>query len=305
MLIGFLNTKLAANAVFMRKEAYLSMPLSYSVLITTQNTRTSFFKRALPSITLQSIRPKYVIIVNDGTPFTSQEKEKLKLILSSFEYVVLFNSFTTGAAGAWNSGIQYLYNKNFNGYVAILDDDDEWHENHIQLNLKQANDYNADVVISGLKMVQKDKLLPRCLPLNLKPQDFLTGNPGWQGSNTFVSMKTLKKVKGFRNGLLSTNDRDLAFRILSLPNIKVAYTNQWTASWHHDVDNNSLSLPKSKSKVQGLQWFWYLYQRFFTAEQRKDFFDRANCYFEISKEEIISIGENKPINTTLYGDLNV
>lgn len=159
-------------------------------------------------------------------------------------------------------------------------------------------------MISGLRMIKNGIDSKRKISTNLFPKDFLIGNPGWQGSNTFVSFEILKKIKGFRNGLLSTNDRDLAFRILSVPGINIAYTNKWTSNWFHESDQNSLSLPRSNSKILGLQWFWYIYREFFNKKMEEAFFKRADKCFGIKEIEIKNI-IYIPKNKTLEGDFCV
>lgn len=274
------------------------------VIVATQNMRKTFFERALTSIKQQTIRPENIIIVNDGIPFSVEQEEKIKYILDD-KYTVLPNIYTKGVAGAWNSALKFIYESSFKGFISILDDDDAWDANHLEENLIIAKLESADVVISGLRIINNNTLYTRKLPAKLAPKDFLIGNPGWQGSNTFVSMEVFKTVKGFRNGLLSTNDRDLAFRILSLTDLKVSYTNKWTSSWYVDSDDLSLSLPKSKSKIEGLRWFWYLYRTYFEEKNRNIFFERVWKLFQISEKEITTIGNNKPLQKGLLGDLDV
>lgn len=167
-----------------------------------------------------------------------------------------------------------------------------------------AKSNKADVVISGLRMIKNGVDSKRKFPNRLTANDFLIGNPGWQGPNTFVSLEVFKKIKGFRNGLLSTNDRDIAFRILNIPKINVAYTRKWTASWFRESDENSLSIPRSNSKILGLQWFWYIYKDFFDKEAKEAFFKRANKCFGIKEEEIKNI-KYVPANKTMLGDLDI
>lgn len=275
-----------------------------SIIVTTCNRRSSLYSKALYSISLQTLKPKHIVIVNDGEQFNSQENQQISTILKDCEYYIIKNSYSEGAAGSWNSGLKHLIKLSFLGYVALLDDDDTWDNNHLELNMECTKKNQADVVVSGLRMIKDNKDIGRKFPSNIKANDFLKGNPGWQGSNTFVSIETFKKIKGFRNGLKSTNDRDIAFRILSLPNIKIVYTNKWTSSWFHESDNYSLSLPRSDSKIEGLQWFWYIYKRFYDNETENDFFNRAAKCFGIQKYEIINI-KIKPKNTSLLGDLDV
>lgn len=243
-------------------------------------------------------------MVNDGKTFNSTDKEKINQCFKNINYILLENRYKKGLGGSLNTGLKYLISSNFNGYVSILDDDDTWDEDHLKINYDFAKLNNADVVISGLRMIKNGIDSKRKFPNSLTANDFLKGNPGWQGSNSFISIEILKKVKGFRNGLLSTNDRDIAFRILNVPKINIVYTENWTANWFFESDANSLSIPRSDAKILGLQWFWYIYKDFFNKEFQKAFFKRANEYFGIKEEEIKNI-KYKPTNRTMIGDLDV
>lgn len=273
-------------------------------MIATENCREKLYSTCIPSITKQRLLPDVVVLINDGKLFNEIEIDKIKKYFENIKIFFINNKHHKGVSGAWNSGIEYLDSINFFGFVAIIDDDDSWDSNHLQINYKFAKLNNADVVVSGLRMIKNGINLKRKLPVNLTVNDFLIGNPGWQGSNTFISLDILKKVRGFRSGLLSTNDRDLAIRVLNVSNIKIAYTNIWTANWFLELDNKSLSSPKSNSKILGLQWFWYIYQDFFNKEEEDAFFNRAYKYFEIDKKVILNI-KVLPENRTLVGDLNV
>jgi len=275
------------------------------VIIATQNIRETLYSRALKSIREQTVKPKQIIIINDNIPFSDQQKKRISSILDKNDYEILSNNYTKGAAGAWNSALKYISTLSYNGYIAILDDDDEWDKNHLELNLRIAQIESSDVVVSGLRIIKDGIHLSRELPNQLLPKHFLIENPGWQGSNTFVLMKVFKMVKGFRNGLLSTNDRDLAFRILCLSNIKISYTNRWTSTWYIDSKYESLSSSKSESKLEGLRWFWYIYNSYFDEKDRNVFFERAWKLFKITKKNIITIEKNKPKQKNLFGDLDV
>jgi len=116
-------------------------------------------------------------------------------------------------------------------------------------------------------------------------RDFLTGNPGWQGSNTFVSLPLLRAAGCFREGLQSLNDRDLALRLLRQPQAKPAVTNRWTATWYSDTCG-SLSEYGSPGKLHGLRQFWRLYRDDFTHEETKLYFERASRLFGFGYSDV-------------------
>ncbi|MBF0562160.1 MAG: glycosyltransferase [Alphaproteobacteria bacterium] len=128
---------------------------------------------------------------------------------------------------------------------------------------------------------------PESLPVHLTADDFLSGNPGLQGSNTFVALSALERAGDFTDGLPSLNDRDLAVRLLSLPDLQIAYTGEWTANWHHGDDPVSLSAPRSVAKIAGLQAFWRMHGPKMSQDAAAAYFDRAWRFFSVSREEIM------------------
>jgi glycosyltransferase involved in cell wall biosynthesis len=222
-------------------------------------------------------------------------------ILSPIPVVLLQNSRTSGAAGAWNTGLASLGNS-FHGYVALLDDDDEWDRHHLEANQAIARTEEADVVVSGLRRVVDGIEIARSLPSDLRARDFLTGNPGWQGSNTYVSMRRLALVRGFRDGLASLNDRDLAVRLLRSPGVRVGYTGEWTSTWHVRADRETLSTPRSRAKISGLRWFWRIYGAQMSLDEQTGFFQRADRCFGVARSEIIDPGSDVPPHTYPHGD---
>jgi glycosyltransferase involved in cell wall biosynthesis len=198
---------------------------------------------------------------------------------------VMCNLRRPGAAGAWNTGLEYLREIDFDGFVAILDDDDEWDNPHIALNLSKAKETGAELVVSGLRRVASGQVKHRELPVDLKDSDFLCGNPGLQGSNTFVSLRAMERAGGFTDGLPSLNDRDLAVRLLRA-SVQVAYTDQWTATWHHGIERQTLSSPRSLAKILGLQWFWRRYSGEMNEEEKVVYLERAYKCFGVTHEEV-------------------
>ena len=75
---------------------------------------------------------------------------------------------------------------------------------------------DKDAVISGIKILLDGEEIDNELPTSISIQDFLAGNPGWQGSNTFIRIKKIIEAGSFDEKLLCTHDRDLAIRCLQL-----------------------------------------------------------------------------------------
>lgn len=273
-----------------------------AVLIATKGRHDLLRNMSLPSVGRQSQPPVMVLLVADGCEI-SPETTREMATLAGGDFVVLANRRAKGAAGAWNTGLEFLVGRNFDGFVALLDDDDEWDGNHLAANLHAARHAKASVVISGLRLSRDGELLERAIPKDFTDRMFLAGNPGWQGSNTFVAMQALKVVGGFRDGLQSANDRDLAIRLLRCPGVRVAYTGEWTATWHLSSKRQSLSSPRSEAKLRGLRWFWQIYGSEMQPAEADEFFARAKKMFCIDREEILLNDHDRPPHREPRGDL--
>jgi hypothetical protein len=269
----------------------------------TNGRRDSLRFRSLHSVRRQICTPTTVILIADSCAISHEEVEELMALFGETEFVLLQNRRTAGAAGAWNTGLGYLLSAGFGGFVALLDDDDEWDEDHLAVNLGVALESSASVVISGLRLKVDGVLSERPLPRNLSERMFLTGNPGWQGSNTFVAMRALTAVGGFRDGMPSANDRDLALRLLRWPEVHVAYTHKWTATWHLSSARQALSSPCSATKLRGLRWFWNLYGQELSHAESEEFFTRADALFGFGRDEILAGSTDHPPHRELRGDL--
>jgi glycosyltransferase involved in cell wall biosynthesis len=245
-----------------------------------------------------------VVIVNDGSRFSRNQRREIEALLSPLPAVILKNTHVPGAAGAWNLGLAYLHGCH-NGFVALLDDDDEWDAGHLEINRAAALRSGADVVVSGLRRTVDGSEVPRPLVERLDARDFLVGNPGWQGSNTFVSMRRLAHVRGFRNGLASLNDRDLAVRVLRSPGVRTACTGEWTSTWHVSSSRTTLSTARSVAKISGLRWFWRIYGPEMSPDEASAFFQRADRCFGVLADEILHPGGDVPPHRNFHGDLHL
>jgi hypothetical protein len=188
------------------------------------------------------------------------------------------------------------------GFVAMLDDDDEWDSDHLAANLECAMRQQANIVVSGLRIRSAAGEIPREFITTLRDRDFLTGNPGWQGSNTFVSMELLAGVGGFRESLRSLHDRDLAIRLLRHPEARPTLVQHWTATWRIDLPGR-LSDRRGSAKLDGLRTFWTIYGHEMTDAERAAFFDRAEQLFGFSSQEICTAGIAPTCDRAIAGDL--
>lgn len=268
-------------------------PLKYKspviALVATLPERREKLQRALSTVLAQTVLPDAVVIVFDGDrpidcPMPQED--------SSVPVHCLINNLEKGAANTWNTGITYIAANWPDCYVGIIDDDDEWDSDHLATCLITAQQHSwPDVVLSGLRVICDDEELPREPIRDVCVQDFLVGNPGWQGSNTFIWLDTLLRAGKFTPGLQSCNDRDLAIRVLDLLSVNIAYTGSHSATWYLHSDRMALSNQNSQSKLAGLAYFYYLHGHRMEEELRQQFFSRSLQLFCWTQEQILQRAE--------------
>ncbi|HBP1718585.1 TPA: glycosyltransferase family 2 protein [Pseudomonas aeruginosa] len=256
------------------------------VLITTVPGRTELLRRAIASVCAQTMAPNSVVIVCDCGLMPADIAAAIDLVVEDLHW--LENPGPSGAANAWNTGIDYIAQRWPDDYLAILDDDDTWDSEHLLECLSCAVQADwPDLVISGIRTWLDGIEQPREPIRTMCVSDFLAGNPGWQGSNTFIRIATLLRAGGFTPGLSSCNDRDLAIRVLSLDDVRPAFTARHTVNWHHERGRACLSSAGSDGKLNGLARFHQLHGWRMTVELEIRFFTRAQDLFGLSRDLIL------------------
>lgn len=256
-------------------------------LIATLPTRETLLRVAIPSIAKQARQLNALVIVTDNFSMSASVVKALRRQLPRTDVHFLSNAKAGGVANTWNTGIEYIAAHWPEAYIAILDDDDQWDPEHLSLCEEETRRAGwPDAVVSGLRVLINGAEVECDPPLCFSIEDFLTGNPGWQGSNTFIRLTTLIEVGCFTEGLKSCNDRDLAIRVLSRPDPKLVFTGKHTASWNLDSDRTSLSSRRSDAKRIGLAQFLALHGHRMNEAVRHRFFKRAENLFGWSEEEI-------------------
>jgi len=212
------------------------------VVIATSMGRSDFLvDRSLYSVYQQrNINPRCIYIIDDNED--KRELSKLKVRIKAlresyfsgmfegeipqdyFHTRVIRNNRSRGRAGsgAWNCGAMHAYRtygKGKKSYLAILDDDDAWHPDylsHCTRLINQSERYIAAIISSFYRCEPDGDSLVTVQRNQLSVNDFLVGNPGWQGSNTFVEMTAFWKAGGYDESMYSTHDRDFAIRFLDV-----------------------------------------------------------------------------------------
>ena len=177
--------------------------------------------------------------------------------------------------------------------MVILDDDDEWKENHVEscLDAAERNGDDCKWVVSGILRKRSnggyhEEPIPDKKP---SPKDFFDTNPGIQGSNLFVNCGLLVQAGMFDEALPSTTDRDLCIRLCDLlhnSSEKVfASTGTRTVIHYADGTHNRVSTRGSQAKIDGLKLFYFKYAPRMNATQRRAFKNRAKDRFDCDLRE--------------------
>ena len=180
-----------------------------SVVVPTHN-RVWLLEKAINSVLMQTERNFELIIVDDAS--TDQTSELLNNFIEIDTRIrVIKNKVALGGGGARNVGIFASKGE----WVAFLDDDDEWVENKLSLQLEKVNLSPSSVACScdyehhyPFGLVRKF-VIPERIALN----ELYYGNVLGGASMCLCSRNVLLKIQGFDTKLKSGQDWDLWVRL--------------------------------------------------------------------------------------------
>lgn len=184
-----------------------------SVVIPTFN-RPLLARRAVVSALAQTISNIEVIVVDNGS---NEKLNTAEIIHSINDTRVRFISYTdnNGPSATRNKGIEAAKGE----YIALLDDDDIWFEEKLEMQLKNLNSNKAGITafISQKGKNQKTKIK------NITVYE-LQRNRDWAiCSGLIILADLIKKIK-FDNEIRVGEDMDLLFRVLKIE--KICYLNE-------------------------------------------------------------------------------
>jgi len=263
-----------------------------STVIVTYN-RIKLLKRAIISVIKQKRKTDYFYVISNSNDETFKKEIELS---KKYNFKLFRNKRTNNYAGALNTSIEEIIKEQFiseNIYFASLDDDDEWLPDYLY-EIEKANDNNNDLITAYyLRFSPTENVLMK-LSHKITEKDFLTGNPGIGGSNTFIRLTTLLKAGAFDEALFASVDRDFFIRVFQLqPKHKIVNKHLVTA--HTDKNRKRLTTDKQK-KEKSFQVFYYKYKNLMNKEDENKFFDRIRALFSIEKTKINILKENNYTN---------
>ncbi len=258
-----------------------------TVIIATKNRTTLLKERSLKSVYNQSTLPHQVIVVDDSDAqrfiddnISVIEEYQNKALRLQINHII--NHRTKGAAGSWNSAVDYILSQKQipeNTFIAILDDDDEWHSNYIKMSFDNIRKHSLDMVACDFYRITEEGKEINTAPNRLDVNDFLVGNPGIQGSNIFIRLSCFLEAGCFDENIESCTDRDICIRITDLATIK--YRRVAIPLMNHFAESTRvrMSTPNTEIKNSGLNNFWLKYSKRMTEEQKEGYLKRAKTLF--------------------------
>ena len=273
MLIQDAAARVADNA---------SIPLV--VLVAATDRPHLHLSRTIPSLLRQSREWDAIVVVDDSIDSSSAIRANFGSAgLAGLR--IIPNARIKGAAGAWNTGLDFIRATFGEAWVAILDDDDEWEADHLR-SCHAGASQEVDAVIGGIVTYVDGVSASVAMHDMFVPDAFLRHNPGWQGSNTFVRLSVLEKAGRFDETLACTHDRDLAIRLLSLDGFSHVRTRLETVMYHISAREPAYTRSLNPVKLEGLRAFWVKHRSRMTSADETAFFAHAATMFGFRPNQI-------------------
>ena len=184
------------------------MPTSVGVVVPTFN-RAHTLGRALESVLAQTLRPRQIVVVDDGSTDATAE------LLAKYPDVICLRQENRGVSAARNLGIRHCGCD----WIALLDSDDEW------LPEKLRGQFEALADNPGHRLIHCDEIWIRN-GRRVNPADRHRKRGGWifeyclplcvvSPSAAVIEKSLLEEAGGFNERLPACEDYDLWLRICS------------------------------------------------------------------------------------------
>lgn len=225
-----------------------------TAIITTIGT--DYLRKAIYSVKAQTYKNIELIVCYDGNNF-NEFKEKTE---NEFDSLILLNVGPfNNANNARQTGIAQANGK----YIALLDDDDYWHEKHIEENINEAEKCKNDniLLVSNSILVSNQKesrVLPEryydskkesvaeylfCLKKNKKTL---------MQTSSFFFNKEVAVLYPFDTSLSLHQDYDWVIRVDRSHQVLIKQTQHNTSYYVIDANLNSIS--KKSRAIDSLNW---------------------------------------------------
>jgi len=193
----------------------------------------SYIDRAIQSVLDQSILPKEIVIVDDGSDDnTLQVLDKYRNLKGPPEIKILSQN-NKGAGSARNLAI----NSAFANFVAFLDSDDEWLPEKLARSMSHIESGNLGLVAHNGWIMENNQPTKNDIATRFeKASNSLFHGIYRRGflstSSVIVERALINQVGGFDTSLAAGQDFDLWLKILSAQDIKFKVFDEYLTKYH-------------------------------------------------------------------------
>ncbi|MBK4715234.1 MULTISPECIES: glycosyltransferase family 2 protein [Tenebrionibacter/Tenebrionicola group] len=198
--------------------------------------RLELLVSAVKSVLLQTIPVKTIFVIDDNSSFTEVELRAHLTSVGLDDSKVLFyrNEKNQGACFSRNRGINLSSAK----FVAFLDDDDTWQENHLETLMNQFIEVpEAVLAYSGKNIINYSKNKIRrslnIIPKNDQFNAMLGCNYPGSTSSVLVDREAIISIGGFDSSLPAIQDYDMYLRLAKKGSIVTS--REYTLNYRDDT----------------------------------------------------------------------
>lgn len=268
----------------------------FSIIIPLYN-KENHIENTIKSVLNQTYTNYEIIIINDG----SNDGSESKVLEFKDSRIQLYNQKNQSAAMARNLGIE----KAKHDYIAFLDADDLWMENHLETLSNLINDFpNAGIYASRYQLIFKEGKIS--IPkFNGISEDFYGIVPDYfdaslnyavaTSSSIVVPKYIFEKIGIFKPNITSGEDVDMWIRIATI--YTVAISNKITASYNHYIQNSLSKISILEHKIKNFNDYKLEEQ---ANKSLKKYLDLYRMEYALQYK----IAGTKTISIQLYDDID-
>lgn len=270
--------------------------IQFSIVIPLYN-KASYIEKTLKSVLKQTFSDYEIIVINDG----STDESEAKVLEFKDSRIQVYNQKNQGAAVARNLGIE----KAKHDYIAFLDADDLWMENHLETLKILIQDFpNAGIFASRYQLIFKEGkvTVPKFKGIATDfygiVHDYFDASLNYAvttSSSVVVPKWVFEEIGIFKPNITSGEDVDMWIRIAT--KYTVAISNKITASYIHYIQN-------SLSKISILEHKIKNFNDYKLEEQANPSLKKYLDLYRMEYALQYKIAGTKAISKQLYSDID-
>ena len=210
--------------------------------------------RTLASVAAQTVVPREVIIVDDGSDDGTVEIAQAWPSRLAETKLIVLQEEHRGAGAARNKALSEASCE----FVAFLDADDEWLPQKLERSLAALNETNSDIVSHNYILVSGDQTSQvKCTDSYKKNNSAFVGYflRGYISTSTVVARRsTIIAAGGFDPGLLSGQDYELWLAILGVPDIRFHILDEQLMRYHVVAGSISSKIELRRQCALAIAW---------------------------------------------------